>query len=188
MGYRKVLSRVVLSLSSLLMAQVSWSSEPPAAFVDEGVCPFECCAYGRWTAVQSVTVFDQVEGSVVGKLDPDETVDALTGNVYIRQPGLVVVRHDYQSAESGHRYQAGDAIYVYTSQGEGFFRVWVDQAWLSEEIAFLAGWDSCEEDGSCWGEVVREPVSRWWIKVRQESGQEGWIQDADVFLGSDTCG
>ncbi|MZR63910.1 hypothetical protein [Alcanivorax sp. DP30] len=187
MYYRNVMRRLVLLLSCLL-AQASWSSGPPGEFVDEGVCPFECCEYGRWTAVQSVTVFDQVEGKPVAKLHPDESVDALTGDVYISEPGLVVVRRDYQSPESGRRYQAGDRMYVYTSQGEGFFRVWVDQAWLSEEITFLAGWDSCEEDDSCWGEVVRVPASRWWINVRQDNGQQGWVQDTDVFLGSDACG
>lgn len=187
MSYRKMTRRAVLLLSCLL-AQGVWSSEPPTVYVDKGVCPFECCEYGRWTPVQAVTVFDQVDGEPVGELHPDVPIDAVTGDVYISQPGLVVVRRDYQSQESGHRYQAGDKIYVYTSQGEGFFRVWVDQAWLSEEITFLAGWDSCEENGSCWGEVVRVPAARWWIKVRQDNGQQGWVQDADVFLGSDACG
>ncbi len=185
MGLRKSFVMVV-GLLAVLSVQ---AAEPPASYVDAGVCPFECCTYGSWTAIQDVTVFDQVEdGKPVAKVHPEQPVHALTGDVHIRRPGVVEVRREHESAETGRRYLPGDKLYVYTYQGEGYYKVWFEQAWLSEEIPFLAGWAGCEEDDSCWGEVLSTPESRWWVRVRLESGLEGWVDDADGFFGKDACG
>lgn len=162
----------------------------PEELLDRDVCPFECCSYGDWIVLGNTPLFASPEptATTIAQLHKDDHVIGLTGDVYVQQPGRVVVTRPYTSNESRQHYAAGDELWVYTYQGEGFYKVWFADRFYSEEIPFMAGWDSCEEDDICWGKVVQTPKSHWHVQIKSNDGVKGWSHRPDLFGNKDTCG
>jgi hypothetical protein len=83
-------------------------------------------------------------------------------------------------------------LWVYTYQGEGFFKVWYKGRIYSEELMFSPYGGStgrrCEETDDCWGELDKELNSVWWIKIRSADGRVGWTSAGENFSGADACG
>jgi D-alanyl-D-alanine dipeptidase len=152
---------------------------PPESYVEAGACPYECCIYREWLAHDSIPVYaaESDASAVAFQLAAGERFQALTGNVHLQPTGVVVVHEDIvRPSASGpvRRFAAGDTLYVLAYQGEGFFSMWHRGRVVSEEM--------------CWGrpsspcELVREPEQRWWVRARNGSGEEGWIDmEADAL-------
>ena len=176
-----------LSLVAAMLAAggavAAGTSPPPARYVDEGACPFECCTYRDWTVQRATSLLVRPEHGApqAAVVRPGQTVQALTGKVVVSRPGEFVVLHQ-PDGDSGARYAVGDRVYVYTPLGEGYFRVWHAGRMYEEEATFLydgigASFDACERDGSCWGRRVALPRYTWWVKMRTPSGVVGWWEE-----------
>jgi hypothetical protein len=161
--------------------------EPPRFFVDKGACPFECCQYGRWKTEKTTRLYQRpdIRSKQVASVRAGSRVTALTGEVHT-VPSRFLVKKAHE------RYKPGEVIWVYTYQGEGFFKVWYKGRMYTEELVFSPYGGStgtrCEEEKTCWGELDKELNSIWWIKVRSADGRVGWTNAGGNFSGADACG
>jgi len=88
-------------------------ARPPAGYESWGVCPFECCTYGEWTAEQDIDVHAarSERAPVVFRLSRDETAvlvaekgispwyETETGRMDVKEDGS-----DEWRAGSGNQY------------------------------------------------------------------------------------
>jgi hypothetical protein len=160
---------------------------PAEAYVAKKACPFECCAFGRWTAVEATVLYDKPGGEVAaGRVPKGAPVDALTGEVHLR-PRPVRVR-----VVPGESFPAreGDVVFVLDRLGEGMGNVWYRGTIFQTFIAGVAMQCTFGKE-SCWGEFLEDggaedPV--WWIQVKAPGGIVGWTREASHFTGADRCG
>ncbi len=177
----------LLSLASFSTATTLLQNSPPELLVDKGACPFECCIYREWTARTSIDAYasPSTGSHVVSKIAAGTKVLALTGEVHTKAGRFLVKRRHNQ-------YKPGDVLFVYTYAGEGFFKVWFDGKTYQEELEFSPYGGStgkrCTDPRICWGELVDELRSVWWVKLRLPSGRIVWTLGADSFDGQDGCG
>ena len=54
---------------------------PPKLYISKDACPFECCVYREWTALNELPVYRKPNGGQIGKLAAGETVQAEAGEV-----------------------------------------------------------------------------------------------------------
>ncbi len=163
----------------------SSAATPPAVYVDEGACPFECCSYGRWWAIGQVELRTQPRAGapVTGSVQPGDTVMAETGVVRtVPAPFLV------KQALDG--YSPGDTIWLLTYLGEGFFKVWDGGEVRELELEFSpyggspgARCEHCEH-----GELLTPHESEWWVRITTAAGVSGWTRGTESFDGMDACG
>ena len=161
----------------------------PSTFLDRGACPFECCTYRRWTVTKDTVAYDKPEKGArrVGLFKKGSRVRGLTGEVRTTQPGEYVVVKPYE------KYKPGDILWVYTPQGEGFYKVWFAGRMLSQELNYMSGsyeqsGIKCDERADCWGKLETELRDDWWVKVRSPAGWIGWTDQTENFHGMDSCG
>ncbi|HEX2205219.1 MAG TPA: hypothetical protein VHG91_18060 [Longimicrobium sp.] len=176
------------------LVQGAAAAEPVAGepYVARGACPFECCRYNdAWAATEAVRAFaaERDTSRVAFTISAGERFTGVTGNVHLDRVGVVVVRRAVDAgrdAEGSPRsFAAGDTVHVLDYLGEDFFRL-RHRGRVLEAQRFWGevgdtGWD---------GELVAAPVARWWAKVRDRAGREGWVDmDAAPFIeGVDACG
>ncbi len=165
-------------------------------FVDRGACPFECCAYGKWTVGEDTPLrAGPGIGEIVGLARKGTSVRSLTGAVYTR-PVPVDVVHDHTGAYPKTEFKAGDRLYVLTYLGEGFTRAWFEGRFLEIEVVSMADQDMdrfhvcAAPSAECWWSV--DPAYRlrdhvWWVQMRLPDGTEGWTSDVENFRGQDGC-
>src|SRR3954447_12589724 len=80
-----------------VLAQEQVDSRPPdLPYFQWNACPFEGCAYGKWTAESRVPLFSSWAKSRrrVGELAKGNTVVAITGVVITYRPGVIEVDRD----------------------------------------------------------------------------------------------
>jgi len=159
------------------------SQRPPDDYVAKGVCPFECCHYGNWTALEDTELVATPGGKrVVGKAAKGNRVVGLTGEVHLRPEPVVVLTAgalpkdsiafvlDYGGEGYGHVFTRGKVVDVFLGYGEYCFRP--------------------SED--CWGETLLPAKERkkqvWWVQVRLANGATGWTDKPENFGGKDACG
>ena len=186
----KITSGLVFMIGSMLLAVPAAAQKVhPPTFLDRGACPFECCTYQRWTVTKDTVAYDKPEkGSRrVGIFKKGSRVRGLTGEVLTTQPGKYVVTKPHE------KYKPGDILWVYTPQGEGFFKVWFAGTMVSEELDYMSGPHEesgikCDERADCWGRLETELKDEWWVKVRSPAGWIGWTNQTENFHGMDSCG
>ena len=161
----------------------------PLTYLDRGACPFECCTYQRWTVAKDTVAYAAPnKGSKrVGMFKKGSRVRGLTGEVRTIQPGKLTVTKPHE------KYKPGDILWVYTPQGEGFYKVWFGGKMLVEELDYEStpyeqSGIKCEERRDCWGKLETELKDDWWVKVRSPTGWIGWTNETDNFRGMDKCG
>ncbi|MBS1969445.1 MAG: hypothetical protein JSU04_04025 [Bdellovibrionales bacterium] len=150
----------ILSITFLPRTLIA-ANAPPKIFVDKGACPFECCTYREWTTEKDTDLFDSVDGKKkVGKAKKGEKVTALTGEVHTIPMKV--------------KTNEGKELYVLTSQGEGFWKVWEDGK-VVENVT------------ETW--QTEKPVqSTWWIQIKLSNGVTGWTKESKNFGNKDACG
>ena len=156
----------LLPLSCCLVSGLAFA-QPPIPFIEHGSCPFEGCQFGQWITQTPLRAYAQ-EGDtshVSFTLQPADTFTALTGNLHIERPGLVLVRRDQG------QYRRGDTVYVLSYSGEGFHNIWH----RGEERNVEAFWHSEGDSTETFAEIVRQPVMFWWVNVLSRQGQKGWL-------------
>jgi hypothetical protein len=175
-------------------AQATASARPAEPYIDRGVCPFECCTYREWHAVNTIGVHasPRPEAVVVAHLSPTAPFDALTGEVHFRRVGVVLLQRSVtlrdEAAGDSLTLRSGDRAYVLSALGEGYYRVWVRGRIL--EVPFF--WDDratyprpTDEPGR----LEQVPEKIWWVQVRTPTGISGWIRmDQAQVRGADQCG
>ncbi len=188
---------VMLSLTDLSFAQ----RRPPVPFIEKGVCPFECCQFGRWYAKSSLRAYE-AEGdtsTLAFVIAVHDSFLAITGNVHMDKPGTVVVTKSVGS------FEPGDTLYTLSYRGEGFVDVWRDSTIADVEVF----WDCNDETDFTridpqdprWSEysgvLVSKPLMIWWVQVQNPKGQTGWIRLVNTTIegfstdeqieGADAC-
>ena len=144
-------------------------SMPKYPFVQYKVCPFECCQFGKWVTHSPLNVYPE-EGdtsSVSFRIIPVDSFTALTGNIHMIRPGVVVVIRD--SIEGFH---PGDTLYTLAYGGEGNYDIWahgkfdyVEQFWHTDEMT----------DRTV-AVLVSKPLMIWWVRIKCRNSREGWLR------------
>ncbi len=184
-----LLGLVLLSVPAIVNARATH----PSTYVDEGVCPFECCTYREWTVERRTVLLSRPEpqAKVVGVLRKGDKATGLTGKVIIVKPGQIEVLRPHTSG-SGVTYAPGDIVWVYTYYGEGNYLVSHRGKMFVEEsppdYQFPDMRNRCVHDAACWGREKTLPVSVWWVKVKTDKGVIGWSDKSTHFGNVDACG
>jgi hypothetical protein len=158
---------------------------PKLPFIDPGVCPFECCQFGEWTARSSYRAHasSSAGASVAFAVHPGEKIQALTGIVITRKAGIVIVRK--QTRFYDITVPADAKLYVLHPSGEGVALFWYNGATHSGELEA-----ETVHKGNAnrpW-DVLSVPETEWWVKVKNQHGAIGWLLNPRGFRGMDACG
>ena len=162
--------------TNFLMAQEKFS----VPFVQKGVCPFECCQFGRWRTQTALRVFKS-EGDtsrVIFNLAVGDSFRAMTGNIHMEKVGVVVVTKPVES------FAPGDTVYTLSYGGEGYYSVWhrgtihdIQEFWYSEDdIDFTAINLNDPRWKSYSGVLTAKPLMIWWVNILLTNGQTGWLR------------
>jgi hypothetical protein len=160
--------------STLICCSTASAVTPPKIYIDKGACPFECCTYRAWKVTKDTDLFDKVDGTkIVGRAKAGQTVQGVTGEVHTK-PMKVKVKTHPGAEPLPKEIKNGDDVYVLTSQGEGFWKVWKNGRVISDV-------------SECWDEA-NIPESTWWVKIKLKDGTTGWTKSSENFSGIDACG
>lgn len=176
-------------------ASLPASHQPPERYVARNVCPFECCVYRTWSVHGPATVYEGPRGdTVVGRVDEGDTVEGLTGHVYLKPRAVGVrteVRLDRNRPGSRMiRAEPGEVLFELDYVGEGFSHVWYrGDTYLVGSHTFQT---HCPRpDKECRGEYLDpdEGAYRrdWWVNIRLPDGTVGWTNDVESFGNLDAC-
>ena len=167
-------------------------SLPKVPYEDHGACPFECCTYRMWTVNAETPVCTDRRDSapVAFRVRAGEQVDGLTGVVVTTKLGRATIREPIAVDSDKLELRPGDVVYVVNYIGEGVWKIWTRGRLYHLEIAGKE--ETCgrpaPEPGPCAAQIVEEPRTVWWAKVRNRTGQEGWTRQLDRFDNIDACG
>jgi len=182
-----------------------------------GLCPGEDCTYGKLvTACQDLPLAstDSIDAKPTGMVvHKGDTVTLVTGNLHLREPGIVVMKRDYaitdiidESSEykaprpDTLRFFAGDTVYVLNYLELGAWEWWYrgkpgsgDEFWIG---AFQRSYGPGDEQRQAL--ALSKPSEEWWYKLQIDTGREGgwirggrgrWIDRRFISLNSDwKCG
>ena len=158
-------------------------AEPALPYLDWGACPFEKCLYGRWSARDTITVYDtwKPERREIAKLSTGEKVTGVTGIVITDKPGTVRMDRDLPD----QRLKRGDVILTYADRGEGYAAAWLkDRFYHDFDVSFAKRPDGSGcGNGHCAATWVDLGKHRWWAQIRLNSGTVGWVDMNHGFLG-----
>lgn len=174
------------------------SADGPA-YVERGLCPFECCVYREWTAAATIPVHpgERDTTAVAFRIDPGTSFRALGGDVWVDTVGRVAVTDtvtaigDWREPGDERRstvLQPGDTLEVLGYLGEGVHHVRrAGEEWLVEEFWDDRPWYNGYEPR---GVLLRAAVTDWWVEVEAADGRRGWIRmtPETSVSGADACG
>jgi len=131
-------------------------------------------------------------------LAPGDSFTAITGDVHMIRPGIVVVM------QPTNNFSPGDTLYTPGYYGEGIMEVWCRDTLLDVEMFWNVDFaDSTNNiNNPKWSEYKGVLLSRalmvWWVRIRDRNGSEGWLRlqnntdsgfGLDVRIdGMDGCG
>ena len=156
------------------------------------VCPFECCTYTKWTALTNIEVYQNPQDStLLFNISKGEEFKAVTGNVYITDPGLVIAKKKFVISDSSPNWevQSNDTLYILDYEGEGYFNVFFQGKYASVSDHYWYNRHVDEPDETEFAKQIRTAKTEWWVKIIDSKNKEGWIfmKQAQV-TGSDACG
>ena len=112
-----------------------------------------------------------------------EKFTALTIDLHVEVPGMVVFRHPMSNTPEAEgnevdsiAFTPADTLYVLNSHGEGYL-VWWFRGQVLEGYQFWRDIDADEltKYPADTAVLVRRPTTIHWVRVRNAAGQEGWI-------------
>lgn len=180
----------ILLLATIMFVGVAAGAESkhPEHFVDKGECPFECCTYRDWHVDKDTVLRSEpkAKSKIVSHLKVGTDVAALTGEVH-STPGRFVMIKPYG------KYKSGDELWVYTYLGEGEYRVFFDGEMIVENLMSTLRYGDAHGKSRFlpeneFGKMQEEPVSVWWVQIRDTNGVLGWTNEPDNFSNKDACG
>jgi hypothetical protein len=149
---------------------------PPTPVTSHGVCPFEGCQYGRWTARVSVDMFESINGrQLTRKIEIDEDVQAVSGTIYA-MPKKAKVTRVYKT-DQAQGIHVGNTVYALYPIGEGALAVWHDgrvkEGSLDLALEYMTP-------------IAGSPLEwTWWVRIRLRDGIDAWIKNPRDFKGMD---
>ncbi len=151
---------------------------PPPPIVARGLCPGEGCDYGEWLACSTIPIrsAERVDAPVVFSLRPGETFTGVTGNVHVEQPGMIVFRDTLRmsgGSDIPRTFTPADTLFPLYYIGEGSGTWYLNGREEEGDWFFRDRHVGISDNPKI--EVVRERKSRWWVKVKSERGEEGWL-------------
>ncbi len=189
--WRQQVHREAASRHRRLLDSLPSELRPPALYVAEDSCPFECCQFGPWKATAPIPLFDRPQGTaVVARLRTNEPVEVLTGTSYVEPVPYVVVYHP--ETEVSIANNPPQVQWALDSLGEGELHVWRNGRLATDEVLFDF-YDVCEfpstrcPQESLNGRNFRNRRDEWWKKIRTRKAKVGWTRD-NHFEGADGCG
>jgi hypothetical protein len=185
MNYFRILIIVLLNCTTAVMAVHSPSQSqrtPPQRYEDKGACPFECCTYREWT-VTTTTVFykDRTANSPIAfRSQKGDRVTGLTGVVITLKPGKAFIKKAGTLGEGKNiaGVKQGEELYLLNYVGEGYYKFWLRGRIYSDQMA----------GGNDIVNLLKEPQTVWWVKVKDRQGRTGWSKQTNHFNGMDACG
>jgi hypothetical protein len=190
---------VVLLTASLAATGVAEAADgaarpglPEVPYEDHGACPFECCTYRSWTvnAETPVRTDRRDDAPVAFRVRAGEQVDGITGVVITRKLGRATIRAPIVVDSDRLALRPGEVIHVVNYIGEGTWKIWARGRLYHVEISGKE--QTClgqaREPVPCAAQIVEEPMTVWWARVRNRTGQEGWTRQLDHFANIDACG
>ena len=168
-------------------SETPMSSELLFPYVVQPACPGEGCMFDEWLACGAVPVYASlgVAMNPVTTLEANERFEVLTGAVVVDSPGIVAITRPSRPVpflDGEDIFQPGDTLYVLDYLGEGFYNTWFKGAFF-ETAQFWPGPDFfTSSDYEYGGSVVHEGESRFWVQIRSDDQEEGWVDVFDVPL------
>jgi hypothetical protein len=156
-------------------------TDPPQLYIDKGVCPGEGCRYVGTLKIMKTTFAyarpDQGSRRWFQFMAGDDAIP-LTGEVH-SFPGRFVVR------KARGKYKPGDVLWLYTYLGEGHFKIWFGGKMYPEAMSFspYGSAKGCEGSPHCWGDLVQELKTTWWVKIKDKYGLTGWTKRENLGGG-----
>lgn len=163
------------------------NNKPPSMpYIVKNACEGEGCARaGTWAACSDVVALREkrVGAPVVFTIHGGQKFTALTIDLHVEVPGMVVFRHAMSNSPEREGDQVdsiaftpADTLYLLNSHGEGYL-VWWFRGQAAEGYQF---WRDIDEDEvtkypADTAVLVRRPKTIPWVRARNAAGQEGWI-------------
>jgi hypothetical protein len=154
-------------------------------YVERDVCPGEGCRLGRWLVCEAGTVrrAPLPDAPSAFALRPGEWVTAVASQMRVEAPGLLVfvdtVRFADLDAPPGHLeplYTPADTLYpLFFGTEEGPAGVFWFRGRRIVEAWSEPGPDPSEPYGPRGARWVRSSRATWWVQVRSERGDTGWV-------------
>ena len=179
---------------------------PALPSVERGICPFECCRFGEWTADDSVDVFatERDSSSRFSRVPPETKIVADSGDLFTVNWGIAIM----QERANVHRWvesaldtlpfppdstfllNRGDTVFHAGHIPEaGLIVIIRGRAYLGSESWYpadiLREYPDLPHRPALMVQSLRE---EWWVHVRV-GGRSGWIDAYHSKInGSDACG
>lgn len=173
---RSLLISIVFVIIMFCLTSVAEADPLPVPYVKKGACPFEGCTYGNWDVLKDTYVYEKADQNSrkIGSLQHGEKVRALTGDVYVI-PGRANIID--RLPNSANNLDPKKEIFILDYVGEGYSRIFQDGVYAVVKIARTK--NRCKEKPNwryCWVEVIKEPVTYWWVFVESLGGKiRGWV-------------
>jgi len=160
------------------------NTPPPIPYVVKDACEGEGCdTRGVWAACSTLVVRSdkRPDAPMVFTIAPQEKFTAVTADVHVVVPGMVVFRDTISNRanEGGDpvdsiRFIPADTLYILNYIGEGYL-VWWYRGQAARGYQF---WGDEHYHGPDFPEdvvAIRSAKSVWWVRVRNTAGKEGWM-------------
>jgi hypothetical protein len=159
------------------------NTPPRMPWIAKDACQGEGCdTTGLWAACSTIVAVRDKRGDAppVFTIQPGERFTAITADVHVEQPGIVVFRDTVSNPgdEGGPpvdsiRFIPADTLYILNYIGEGYL-IWWYRGQADTGYQF---WNDEHMSGSFPRSVVsvQSQKSVWWVRVRNTAGTEGWI-------------
>ena len=181
--------RARIVAASLFLAAAMATAGESEVVIRKDACPFECCTYGAWDVDSTAKVYERPKSSskVLGTLKAGSAVEVTTGEVHVVPGHARVISTPHKSAAD---LDPSVQIEILDYVGEGYSRVRQGQTITAVKIARTK--KRCVEDPNwryCWVQVLREPVTEWWVFLGPASAYPGgWVLMTEGGLrAKDAC-
>jgi hypothetical protein len=149
-------------------------------YIEKNTCPFEYCKFGTWISESIIPVYKN-EGStdeIISTILPNDTLFAITGNLYLEKIGFVVVIDTFKYADIF--FLPGDTLYPICELWEGYWDVVYKGKIYKEVFGFWLSEDYLDENPdfkySYEGLMIKKPIFSWWVNVNTKNIEDGWIK------------
>jgi hypothetical protein len=151
------------------------NTPPPMPYIVKDACGGEgCIRSGTWAACSDVVALREkrLGAAVDFTIHAGEKFTALTTDIHVEVPGMVVFRHAMSNPLRSEgdeldsiAFTPADTLYLLNSMGEGYL-MW----WFRGQAA--VGYQFWPTDTAV---LVRPTKAVYWIRARNTAGQEGWL-------------
>jgi hypothetical protein len=160
-------------------------AEPKLPVIDYDACPGKGRVVPDWKISHDSPMYSSWEDNrrQAGSLKVGEKVAVLSGVSITRNPDRILVTRPKPDLS----LIPGDIILRYETFGEGAANIWAKGA-LHEKYDL---WTTVETDGAgcrakdvCDSRVFENGIKEWWVQVKTNAGQTGWVLSRKVTRGA----